>query len=501
MSQQPPPHRKSSKRKRKRALSTTSVATATTGPNAVINPLSHRPSTLKQFAVAGLAPDSPLPSQLFPGFPHRPLPRDENDDDDDDDQDAAVKSKLGSDGPGSDDEDVENDTPPIHQQQQQQQQHTTDAETDNDTDQRRSRSRSRGSDGDGGHRKAQAYLKRVAWLKEAVARCLGEDDISGARRAFGLLARARVYGPRVDLRYDGYWRLGGEVLRREAEQVASASAADDDDEDGEEREARLRACLARQQAYYGALIQQYPYSRLHPRSVSALHFYAPLFECELRSVWAEYRRGAQRLMLQGTYDSDGSEDDDDDAMDVDRHYSQPQTQTQTQTQMQFQYHPAYEFYGDGEDGIPPPSHQPRSSPHQHNNNKNNNNNNKQRRQQERLRLGALERMRDLARRMDERMWAAPYATEHGLMRVRAAVAVHTGALSVPAGPVSGDDDGGEGRRACGRERAKARQLLLQIREDCGGKLELREDREMLAELGSDEEEDEDEDEKDMDVPA
>ena len=42
--------------------------------DAVINPRSHDPDTLRQFAVAGLPAEAEVPSKLHPSFPHKALP-------------------------------------------------------------------------------------------------------------------------------------------------------------------------------------------------------------------------------------------------------------------------------------------------------------------------------------------------------------------------------------------------------------------------------------------
>lgn len=186
-----PPHRK-----RKRAPS-----------DQVINPLSHPPDTLRQFAVAGYPIEKPLPSKAYPGFPHRaarPQRTGESEDEDEDGNEEAAgpaffRSRSASaasdaDGEQEDDEDDDEDNDGEWRTTDGE---TTEAETDGGgAKDHHGRGRTgKGKGGGGGgrgetvDRQAQAYRARVGWLTAAVRRSLAEGDVATARRAFGLLVR------------------------------------------------------------------------------------------------------------------------------------------------------------------------------------------------------------------------------------------------------------------------------------------------------------------------
>ena len=127
-------------------------------PAETINPRSHSPDTLRQFATAGLAPSAEVPPAPFP---HRREP-----------------SPSRPDG---------------------------------------RRRRFRGDDDAGGglavqttakHRSAR--LRHLAAVTAIMHRCLAEGDVVRARRALGLLLRTRD----VDLRAAHLWAVGSEILVR-----------------------------------------------------------------------------------------------------------------------------------------------------------------------------------------------------------------------------------------------------------------------------------------------
>ncbi|KAK3390463.1 hypothetical protein B0H63DRAFT_507806 [Podospora didyma] len=503
--------------KRKRASSTTSTAAAGGSNSPVINPLSHSPSTLKQFARAGHAPDQPLPSLIHPGFPHRPVrrrrkqPKSSRGGGRNRSRSRSHGSGLNNDG---DDEDFdvsewENDS--VDEDDEEENEAKTSVLKYEDKDEdfdtavglRRTRSMSRGqplddevtdnndgddnSDGDGSNsskkrishlhssgrsRTAQDYYRRVGCLAAAVQRFLSEGDLTGARRAFGLLVRARVHGDRyVDLRHDGFWELGAEVLIREGEEAQAKALLgggddngygyDNDDDDEKERKRRhvAAAALERLKAYYGTLVQQHQYVKQTPRLLNALDFYPALFGCEMESVHAEHARALNRLETKDFNDDDDDDEDQGDAMDIDVKY-------------------------DDDDGSVSPL-PPREA--------------KLRRHKDALRLATLEQMQDLARRMDTIMEGPPFSKDYELRRLRAMVALFIGDLCMPSAPRS-ERQNAEGETARESHRKRARRLLRLNKQSGGGDFE----EQWLLDLlrgdaaGSDEEDDEEDDEEEDD---
>ncbi|KAK3292283.1 uncharacterized protein B0H64DRAFT_466997 [Chaetomium fimeti] len=489
-------------RKRKRAPS-----------EAVINPLSHSPDTLRQFVLAGYPADKPLPSRAHPGFPHRGTSRparkqlpttttttaaSSDDDDDDDDPTAAAAAAFRS-TPASDADDDATATEGGWR--------TTDAETTDPESEpttttssgnRRSRTRSRrGKHGNDTStattdRGARAYRARLGCLAAVVRRCLAEGDVARARRAFGLLVRARVYGRRVDLRRERFWEMGAEVLVREGEvggggrggRVSrvrrgvggreSDQGEGDGDEDGdgegdwgqvvegegdgdgnvEDEEVKVER-LARLKAYYEYLIQQYPYSKQHAGSAhNVLDFQVALFSAEMEAAHAANKRGLAKLQRGDSWEEEGS-------MDVDE---------------PIEY--GLEGMGEGELG----GEQFETEPHLRGLSRREL---KLREKENDVRLEALRRMTDIAQRMDTVMETIPFSRDHELLRLRAMVALYIGDLFMRPAPRSSSEDR-EGRRARADQRVKAKGLLSQIKSTGG----LRDhDERLLATLDSDDEDD------------
>lgn len=265
--------------KRKRTTTTT-----TTPPtDAVINPLSHSTKTLAQFTPAGHSPNLPLPSTLHPNFPHRPLPQppsplpphrrlSKTRTPSKKKPPAAAPAAAPSDGddgtatpepptsPGTSPSPSPPTPTPI----------TPASSTPNRT--------------------TRAYITRVGALTTIIHALLGRDDVAGARRAFGLLVRARVYGgARLDLRRDRMWEVGTEILMRGA------------------GEGNGKGELA---TYYAALAREYPFHRTHPGSVSAVEFWPAMFGVEMEGVWEGMVSGLEGVGGDGDGEGGGEWDGD-----------------------------------------------------------------------------------------------------------------------------------------------------------------------------------------------
>ncbi|KAK1829174.1 RNA polymerase I-specific transcription initiation factor rrn11 [Podospora conica] len=210
----------------------------TTTTDAVINPLSHSTKTLAQFAPAGYSPDLPIPSTLHPNFPHRPLPRSPSPSRHPR-RAAAPKKPAPTTTTTTDPSDGDDEGDPAP---------TPDPDP-----------------GSAPNRTTRAHVARVGALTAAIHALLGRSDVAGARRAFGLLVRARVYGgARLDLRRDRMWEVGTEILMRSSS--------------GEKERGGVAT-------YYAALAREYPFSRAYPGSVSAVEFWPAMFGVEMEGVW------------------------------------------------------------------------------------------------------------------------------------------------------------------------------------------------------------------------
>lgn len=251
----------------KRKRTTTTTTTPIT--DAVINPLSHSTKTLAQFTPAGHSPNLPLPSTLHPNFPHRPLPSSPSP--------LPPHRRLSKTrtpskkkpptttpaDPSDGDDEITTPEPPTSPG-------TSSPSPSPPTPAAPTPSASTSTP----NRTTRAYITRVGALTTIIHALLGRDDVAGARRAFGLLVRARVYGgARLDLRRDRMWEVGTEILMRSA---------------GEGKKGELAT-------YYAALAREYPFHRTHPGSVSAVEFWPAMFGVEMEGVWEGMVRGLGEL--------------------------------------------------------------------------------------------------------------------------------------------------------------------------------------------------------------
>ncbi|KAJ4353038.1 hypothetical protein N0V85_009610, partial [Neurospora sp. IMI 360204] len=374
----------------------------------------------------------------------------------------------------------------------------------------------------------KAYQSRVGALVAIIQRCLAEGDIALARRAFGLLVRADVNGRKVDLRFGGFWELGAEVLMRSGEDMenqfqlgaGSQFGLEDDgegvegvegEEDSKERRERkrlLRAAKNREQvrAYYETLIHLHPWSRLHPNKMGALDFYPALFGFEMEACFAEHKYGVEELELdrQRPLSSlDLIDDDDgdlpmendrfggrdrDDEMEIDDHFTHGHGQQSALDPLRSSP-PSPSGYHRGNRGMDN-VHPLYQSEMEEDDRRSRRSEVRLRSEKEKLRLKALEQMRDVARRMDAVMENTPYNKDVEMLRLRAMVALYVGDLSVPVSAAeeadTQEEEGGggrwkssheerideeEGRRAQAAERERARGLFVKMREMKGGELE------------------------------
>ncbi|KAL0471462.1 hypothetical protein QR685DRAFT_438162 [Neurospora intermedia] len=507
--------------KRKRALSTASTTySATPSSSTIINPLSHPPSTLKQFLPAGNSPDAPLPSSIYPDFPHRPLPSSPTSSHPHSRSRSRSRSRRSSfasttfHSDAGDDTDAETDGWTTT---------ATDADTISATSTgkpyaKRDPVRSTA-------KLHKAHQSRVGALVAIIQRCLAEGDIALARRAFGLLVRADVNGRKVDLRFGGYWELGAEVLMRGGEdrnhhhrlgsqfgdgmqmeeveegvygEGPSGEGEEMEEEDAKERRERKRLLRAAQnrdrvRAYYETLIHLHPWSRLHPNKMGAVDFYPALFGFEMEACFAEHRYGVEELDRRPSIDSIDDDDDglpkfggdDDDHMQIDP--LNPLDPLRSSPPSPSAYYPRHSSHSRQMDSIHPLYRSEMEEDER---------NSKRpevrlRREKEKLRIKALEQMRDVARRMDAVLENTPYNKDVELVRLRAMVALYVGDLSVPVTVtqtqevVKGEEQGSgnwrksheerineeEGRRAQAAERDRARVLFIKMRELSGGELE------------------------------
>lgn len=435
-----------SSHKRKRSASIASRASSQPFPSDIINPHSYSESTIKQLHIAGLTDNDFLPSTYIPQFPHRPiqpsnLPQTDAPLEEDNDE-----SQNEHDEDGSDDERGASTT--------------TDA------------SPSKVKEKDSKARRAKAMRDtqshHLGFLTNVILRALEEGDITRAKRAFGLVRRSEVRGKPVDLRRNGLWSLGAEVLMRDGEDAAQQQQQQQQQQQrGQQMPRRQRrrrwGCAANMpqlRAYLESLVRQYPYNRLHPESISDVDFYPVLFGCEFYNTWAEHRLALERL----EQDSESWSDLDDIPVEA---YADDYLEN--------------EFNNNAD----PPQAQDLTGRER-----------RLRQAQAELGLRAQQTMLDVATRMDALMENAPYKTNIAMLRLRGMVALYVGDLSM-APPPRTDDEEEEANRIRDEERDRAGRLFRMMR-DQGGRIDAFTERWVGGGRGEDSGGDEEEDEDDMD---
>jgi hypothetical protein len=140
--------------------------------------------------------------------------------------------------------------------------------------------------------------RNVGALVGILRKCVAEGDMVRAKRAFGLLVRADINGRRVDLRSEGYWGLGAEILMRDGERPSN----------GEEKRWGSVQNTVLLRRFLEDLIQLHPYSRQRPESISALDFYPVLFSCEMYNIHVELDMALERIESENEDDSDLHDD-------------------------------------------------------------------------------------------------------------------------------------------------------------------------------------------------
>ncbi|KAJ1331904.1 RNA polymerase I-specific transcription initiation factor RRN11 [Microdochium nivale] len=482
-------------------------------PSDSINPLSHSPETLRQFAVAGLSPEDENPATLYPGFPHKALPAGAVYY-----QSAAatigsVDSKSFYDGSDADDLD------------------------DNDDDARHAGAsaaagvapprRGRGSGASGRTpvlpQKHSARLRHISVMTALVHRCLAEGDIPRARRAFGLLVQTRD----VDIKLGNFWLVGAEILMRKGEVGKKALPSDEgqseyiepgkskwleDDDADRQRERDVvdtrRQPPTRQQqqedkaaamaptapirwgraenadkvkAYFENLVAHFPHDKHRPHLVSAVDFYPALYSFEVYNISAEFSAALERLEAEFLDDDDDDDDDnndeadDDDGGNGDTSLSDIEGSSVLHHRDEYQdtplrrygHHPNYE---DQEDNFSSGQHHyrhhhqtsasspffssrhhtPRDSP--------------RREATDEIRRQTQILAQQVATAMDRTMEDPPFASHPELLRLRASLAVFVADLYLPSRVVE------RVLHALGIERPglRARRMLLRDRSRAGG---------------------------------
>ncbi|RBR22783.1 uncharacterized protein FIESC28_04346 [Fusarium coffeatum] len=214
-------------------------------PASSINPLSHSPGLVAQFAIAGLSETDENPSQHIRDFPHRGFP----------------SRSTSAAEPESDE----------------------DPETEGD-EAARPKSKKATNSKRSGH---------FDVLLQSCHHFVDQGEIEKASRTYSLLLQLRPTGLPIDVRHHNLWAIGAEILMREGENAQHEEARET--KPTTKRWGRAEN-MNKVKAYFDTLIQQHPYDSKMPNIVSAVDFWIAMFSCEIYNIHAEHVLLLERLI-------------------------------------------------------------------------------------------------------------------------------------------------------------------------------------------------------------
>ncbi|KAJ6172594.1 hypothetical protein N7470_001661 [Penicillium chermesinum] len=160
-------------------------------------------------------------------------------------------------------------------------------------------------------------LQHLAVLTAILHRCLLEGDYVRAGRAWGLILREDFRGFPVDVRNEGRWGIGAEILLRRNNQDASVPTNSGD----RTLLPFTKKGFAEAKDYYERLILNHPYMKTAPNAVSALHFYPAMFGLWIYVAQEESTFAREQIKQDADDFSDEYSDNDTSSIDFDRRQS------------------------------------------------------------------------------------------------------------------------------------------------------------------------------------
>lgn len=138
--------------------------------------------------------------------------------------------------------------------------------------------------------------QHLAAVSAILHRCLLQGDYARAGRAWALLLRSEVNGQPMDVRSQGRWGIGAEILLQQSLLQQPDGLRGDQDSTFEASDemntmnckSRSTGSLQSAQDYYDRLIVQYPYRKASANAVGPLDFYPALFGLRIFSQQHQY---------------------------------------------------------------------------------------------------------------------------------------------------------------------------------------------------------------------
>lgn len=125
-------------------------------------------------------------------------------------------------------------------------------------------------------------LQHLGVLTAVLHRCLLQGDYIRAGRAWGLILREEFWGSPVDVRTEGRWGIGAEILLRQGRQLSDISSGIGEDGSPQGPGNVSRPFFTKKgfddaKEYYERLIIQHPHRKAAPEALCSLHFYPAMF--------------------------------------------------------------------------------------------------------------------------------------------------------------------------------------------------------------------------------
>jgi hypothetical protein len=241
-------------------------------PPDVINPLSHRPGTLQEFRAAGHSELLQVPRRIWAKFPHKDF------------KEPDVEPDVVPDDEGQDDYETEDEAledggsgPAIG--------------AGKPTTSRSEVSKVRGP---------SEIEKVYAEAREAITIWLQQGHIRKAKKLMALfvhpsaIALSSTRNDNVDLRKNGLWGLMTEILMRDGEDDDENNSNDTKDPSEPPRWGSAKN-MPQVREFLSSLIVKHPYNHNFPHRISALHFWPALLNTEVYNVHAEQIIALHRL--------------------------------------------------------------------------------------------------------------------------------------------------------------------------------------------------------------
>lgn len=160
-------------------------------------------------------------------------------------------------------------------------------------------------------------LQHFAVLSAILHRCLLRRDYLRAGRAWALILREEYGGNPVDIRNEGRWGIGAEILLRRGRQLSDLASSSEVEGESLKPKNTSGLCFTRKgfedaKQYYERLIIQHPFRKAAPDATSALHFYPAMLGLWIYVTQEESNAARDALQRSSAEDSSDelSEDED-----------------------------------------------------------------------------------------------------------------------------------------------------------------------------------------------